>query len=279
MRKVTTGTSLLFSLGDDLYQCWGVYRNSYNREGGLDHGFQGFGIGIGFAWRSERYSQTPTHGPGFVGGIGLVNDGGGNDTYVGGTFGLGVGFTAGIGMLVESAGNEVYLCMKGDAEQHCGMAGGIHHGTGMVLDRSGDDFYGSTTATGGGWDLGVGFFVDVAGSDTYTDLFELGHRPAVSQVQTFSVFLDGGGEDTFSESSTRWANAAYFRPDVHQGIGGNFAFALLLGPETNRLPTAMQDTLRAGVGLAPVSFGEEEDGIEYPRGIGVVIVEAILAGT
>jgi hypothetical protein len=265
--------------GDDRYQCWGVYRNSYNREGAPDHGFQGYGIGIGFSWRSDRYSQQPTHGPGFVGGIGLVSDGGGDDTYVGGTFGLGVGFTAGIGMMVESAGNDVYVCMKGDAEQHCGMAGGVHHGTGMVLDRSGDDFYASSTATGGGWDLGLGLFVDVAGSDTYTDLFGLGHRPAVSQVQTFSVFLEGGGGDTFSESSTRWANAAYIVPTAHEGIGGNFAFALLLGPETDRLPTAMQENLRPGVWLAPVSSGEEEDGIRYPRGIGVAIAESILAGT
>jgi len=265
--------------GDDRYQCWGVYRNSYNREGGPDHGFQGYGIGIGFSWRGERYSETPTHGPGFVGGIGLVNDGGGNDTYIGGTFGLGVGFTAGIGMMVESAGNDVYLCVKGDAEQHCGMAGGVHHGTGMVLDRAGDDFYASSTATGGGWDLGLGLFVDVAGSDTYTDLFGLGHRPAVSQVQTFSVFLDGGGADSFSETSTRWGNAAYFQPNVHQGIGGNFAFALLLGPETDRLPSPMRENLRPGVWLAPVSSGAEEDGIRYPRGIGVVLVESILAGT
>jgi hypothetical protein len=265
--------------GDDRYQCWGVYRNSYNREGAPDYGFQGYGIGIGFSWRSDRYSQQPTHGPGFVGGIGLVDDSGGNDTYVGGTFGMGVGFTAGIGMMVESAGDDVYLCVKGDAEQHCGMAGGVHHGTGMVLDRAGDDFYASSTATGGGWDLGIGYFIDVAGSDTYTDLFELGHRPAVSQVQTFSVFLDGGDADTFSETSTRWGNAAYFQPNVHQGIGGNFAFALLLGPETNRLPTAMQENLRPGVWLAPVSSGAEEDGTRYPRGIGVVIVESVGSGT
>ncbi len=68
-------------------------------------------------------------------------------------------------------------------------------------------------------------------------------------------------------------------PTAHQGIGGNFAFALLFGPETDRLPSVMQEPLRPGVWLAPVSSGAEEDGIRYPRGIGVVIVESILAGT
>jgi hypothetical protein len=265
--------------GADLYQCWGVYKNEYNREGGPDHGFEGFGVGVGAGWRSERYSQSPTHGPGFVGGIGLVNDGGGDDTYVSSTFGLGIGFTAGIGMMVESAGNDVYLAMKGEAEQHSGLGEGIHHGAALVLDRAGDDFYSGGTTSGGGWDLGIGYFIDVAGADTYTDLFEFGHKPAVSMVQSFAVFVDGGGADTFSERSIRWANAAYFRPDVHQGIGGNFAFALLLGPEKNRLPSAMQEPLRPGAWLAPVRFGEEEDGAEYPHGIGVVIVESILAGT
>jgi hypothetical protein len=266
--------------GDDLYQCWGVYKNSYTRPDGPDYGFTGFGIGVGWAWRSENYGGVSLGtGVGFVGGIGLANDGGGNDTYVSSTFGMGIGMTAAIGMLVDSDGDDVYLAMKGEAQDHSGMGEGIHHGTALALDRAGDDFYSGVTSAGGGWDLGIGFFIDVAGSDTYTDLLELGVSPAWSGVQSLAVFLDGGGEDTFSEWSENWANAEYFRAQAHRGIGGNFSFVILLGPEPDRLPPALRETLQGRVTLAPVSYGEEEDGVEYPRGIGVIIMEAPVGGT
>jgi hypothetical protein len=154
------GVGILRDLGngEDLYQCWGVYKNSYSSPGRRDAGFEGYGIGVGSGWRSENYTGTSQgDAAGFVGGIGLVNDGGGDDTYVSSTFGLGIGFTAGIGMLIESDGDDVYLAMKGeDGAQNTGMGGGIHHGTALVLDRSGDDFYSGAALAGGGWDLGVG---------------------------------------------------------------------------------------------------------------------------
>jgi hypothetical protein len=264
------GVGVLRDLGNgkDLYQCWGVYKNSYSSR--RDDGFEGFGIAVGWGW-----SRTL----GFVGGIGLVNDGGGDDIYVGSTFGLGIGYRSGIGMLVENDGDDVYLAMKGEDGLHTGMGEGIHMGNALLIDRSGNDFYSGASFAGGGYDHGTGFFIDVAGSDTYTDLMELGLWPARSGAQSFGVFLDGGGEDTFSQWAGDWAEAEYFRPDPYRGIGGNFSFVLLLGPETDWLPPALQDTPQSGLTLTPVSFGEEEDGMEYPRGIGVIIIEALAEGT
>jgi hypothetical protein len=257
--------------GADRYQCWGVYRSAYTSDG-TNAGYEGFGIGAGSGWRSTSGRQS------FVGGIGLVSDDGGNDVYVGSTFGLGVGFTAGIGMLVDGSGNDAYLAMKGE-EDHGGFAEGVHHGTGFLLDRSGNDFYSGGRACGAGWDLGIGYFIDVAGDDYYMDLWKLGFMPAASRARSLGVFLDGGGLDTLSDFTTEWANASEFYPeDLPPQAAGNFSFVLLLGPERDRLPRALAETVRGPITLTSVSYGKEEDGKQYPRGIGVVLIEAARRG-
>jgi hypothetical protein len=270
--------------GADRYQSWGVYRSAYTyREANdsSDGGYEGFGIGAGSGWRSEigtffRTDRTaPTNYAAFVGGIGLVSDGGGDDVYVGSTFGLAEGYTAGIGMLVDGSGDDVYVAMQGG--QHItGFAEGEHHGTGFLLDRTGNDFYSGSFA-GTGEDLGLGYFIDIAGDDHYTDLWKIRFRPAASPMRSLGLFLDGGGQDTFPSLPTfDWANASEFYPKgtYHADIGGNFSFVLLLGPEQDQLPPALAETMRGPVTLTSVSYGEEEDGKEYVRGIGIVLIEA-----
>lgn len=255
--------------GKDLYQSWGVYQSHY----GPGIGFDGFGIGVGSAWRSEVHNNTDWDC--YVGGLGLVDDGGGDDRYIGSTFGLGNGFSAGIGMLVDNAGDDVYLAMKGEEEEHSGLGEGIHHGIGMLLDRAGNDIFSGGATSGSGWDLGVGFLIDVSGDDTYTDYHRLGFKPAHAQVQSLAVFLDGGGEDTVTEWSNDWANASLFYPQVHDGMGGNFSFALLLGAEPNLLPPQLSAVLQGPVTFTPVFWAaEEEEEEEYPKGIGVMLVES-----
>lgn len=258
--------------GEDLYQSWGVYRSQYNRPGGPDMGFTGFGIGVGSCWRGEVF--TGTNWPTYAGGLGLVNDDGGSDIYVGSTFGLGNGFSSGIGMVVDDAGDDVYLAMKADEDKHSGLGEGIHHGVGMLLDRSGNDFYSGGATSASGWDLGAGFLVDVSGNDTYTDIHHLGFKPAHARVQSLAVFLDGAGADSISEWSSDWADATFFYPSVHEGMGGNFSFALLLGASATSFPPELSSHLGRPVSLTPVSWGIEADGNEYPRGLGVIMSTA-----
>jgi hypothetical protein len=269
------GVGLLRDQGDgkDVYQSWGVYRSHYQQADGPDRGFEGFGIGVGSGWRSEAWTSH-TNRVAYVGGFGFVSDGGGDDLYVGSTFGLGNGFSAGIGALIDGAGDDVYIAMKREEEDHSGLGEGIHHGTGLVLDRAGDDLYSGGATSGSGWDLGVGFLIDVTGDDTYTDYMRMGFKPGAALVQSLAVFLDGDGVDTFSEWTRDWADAAYFRPRVHEGVGGNFSFVLLLGEQPDRLPPELAATVRGPVTFTPVSQGAEEDVGEYPRGIGVVFLEA-----
>jgi hypothetical protein len=164
--------------------------------------------------------------------------------------------------------------MKGE-EDHGGFAEGVHHGTGFLLDRSGNDFYSGGDASGSGWDLGIGYFIDVSGDDYYTDIRKLGFKPGSTSGRSLGVFHDGGGLDTFSNLTTDWANAWNFIPEsYHPLIGGNFSFVLLSGPESDRLPPALAKTVKGPVTLTSVSRGQEEDGKEYVRGIGVVLIEA-----
>jgi hypothetical protein len=254
--------------GEDRYQCWGVYRSRYKNAG-----YTGFGIGAGSGWRTTAMRNMPGRQC-FIGGIGLVTDTGGDDIYVGSTFGLGTGFMAGIGMLVDGSGNDTYVEMKGERDEG-GFADGVHNGTGFLLDRAGDDFYSGGMACGSGWDFGIGYFIDISGDDTYTDLWKLGFKPAASRVRSLGVFLDGGGLDTFTDFTTELANASEFHPgDLPPQAAGNFSFVLLLGPERDRLPPALAETVRGPVTLTSVSYGEEEDGKQYPRGIGLVLIEA-----
>jgi hypothetical protein len=256
--------------GADRYQCWGVYRSKYTDEG-TNAGYAGFGIGVGSGWRITGAGNMPGRQC-FIGGIGLVSDIGGDDIFIGSTFGLGSGFMAGIGMLVDGYGNDTYVEMKGE-EDHSGIAEGNHNGTGFLLDRAGDDFYSGGSNCGGAWDLGIGYFIDVAGDDTYTDSWKLGFKPGAANEGSLGVFLDGGGLDTFSDFTTDWANSSVFEPQ-NPLASGNFSFVLLLGPERDRLPAALEENVRGPVTLTSVSYGEEEDGKQYPRGIGLVLIEA-----
>ena len=271
--------------GADRYQCWGVYRSRYTRPG-TNSGYDGFGMGVGAGWRSElgsyfrtgRALSTDRLSASFVGGIGLVADGGGDDVYVGSTFGLAFGYTAGIGVMVDNDGDDVYVQMMGE-EDHGGLGQGEHHGTGLLLDRAGNDFYSCGEWCGTGEDLGVGYLIDIAGDDYYTDLTRHGFKPAGTPIRSLGVFLDGGGLDTLSDMTTGWADASDFgEQSYHRPVGGNFSFVLLLGPERDRLPPALAETVRGPVTLTPVSRGREEDGNEYVRGIGAVIIEAARRG-
>ena len=272
------GVGILRDAGDgaDRYQCWGVYRSKYTFEG-TDAGYDGFGIGVGAGWRTTSAHDLPGRQC-FIGGIGLASDAGGDDIYVGSTFGLGTGFMAGVGMLVDNSGNDAYVEMKGK-EDHGGFANGIHCGTGFLLDRAGNDIYSGGMACGNGWDLGIGCFIDVAGDDTYTDFWKLGLMPAACREASLGVFLDGGGLDTFSAFTTDLADASEFSPEaLPPQAAGNFSFVLLLGPERDRLPPALAETVRGPVTLGPVSYGEEEAGKRYPRGLGIAYVEAAKRG-
>jgi len=114
---------------------------------------QGFGEGI----RPEKGIQ------GVPGGIGILIDEMGDDTYVADYFAQGASYYYGLGILDDRDGNDRYISGR------YAQGAGIHSSVGVLLDRKGDDFYYSSVgvAQGMGHDFGVGYLEDDEGKDQY----------------------------------------------------------------------------------------------------------------
>lgn len=137
------------------------------------------------------------------GGIAVLADLEGNDTYLADVFGQGAGYWYGIGLLLDAAGHDSYQLHQ------YGQGAGIHLSLGVLADRSGDDgYYGYILAQGAAHDYGVGFLFDRAGDDTYTADH---HAQGRALNNALAVLLDSNGND------------AYFgrQPGQCQGIGND----------------------------------------------------------
>ncbi len=114
---------------------------------------QGFGKGI-------RPSENLD---GISGGVGILIDKKGDDSYIADYFAQGSSYYFGIGILHDMSGNDQYMAGR------YAQGAGIHSSVGVLIDQYGDDFYYSSfgVAQGMGHDYGVGFFQDESGNDKY----------------------------------------------------------------------------------------------------------------
>lgn len=176
------------------------------------------------------------------GGIGILYDQAGHDSYSCGVFGQGVGYWQGIGMLWDDKGKDAY---KGQwyvqgASAHfaigyledqdgndeytapMNMAQGAGHdfGFGMLIDRLGDDKYRAPNLSlGAGNANGMGIFVEGAGNDLYdcsgVTLGRGAEAPKGTlreQALCLGVFIDMGGTDTYP-ASAQWAKNGVRTPN------------------------------------------------------------------
>lgn len=217
---------LLDEAGDDRYSAgawsqgssasngvaWFVDRrgdDSYRAEG---RAFDPAATGLKAA-RSQGYS---------AGGVGLLTDLLGNDTYDAGSGAQGAA-TGGVGSLFDAAGNDSYVAGNAVQGASMGVGGaylfdlsgddiyairlgsghgfGFDGGSGVLLDRAGNDVYSASDSRPGSGSLGgVGIFLDSAGDDRYLGFggttFDLG--------DTFSIglFIDLDGSDKFADNLT-----------------------------------------------------------------------------
>lgn len=157
-------------------------------------------------------------------GVGILVDKAGNDVYRGGEWTCGAAF-AGIGAVCDAGGNDLYLseCLS----QGCGGPGGA----GLLADASGNDryrtdgsvpsAYGTPTvhcsfAQGAGFGYragaagGVGALVDGAGDDRY----EAGEfAQGIGYFLSMGILRDGGGRDLYYGNRYAQGTAA------HQAFG------------------------------------------------------------
>lgn len=182
-------------------------------------------------------------GESLAGGIGILYDQAGNDTYSAAVFGQGVGYWMGVGALWDDEGDDVYNGMWyvqgaaahfaiGYLEDRAGadtyvapmnMAQGAGHdfSIGMLLDRAGDDTYKAPNLSlGAGNANGIGIFVDFAGVDKYESSGITLGKAADAAAATLreralclGVFLDlGGGADTYP-AAAGWAKNGAVAPN------------------------------------------------------------------
>ncbi|MBS1724011.1 MAG: hypothetical protein JSS66_13785 [Armatimonadetes bacterium] len=185
--------------------------------------------GAGYGFRADYltgHSQS--------GGIGILYDLAGKDTYSCGVFGQGVGYWEGLGILWDDSGDDKYtgqwyvqgaaahfgigFLQDGDGNDEyrapMNMAQGAGHdfSIGWLLDLGGADFHQAPNLSlGAGNANGIGVFVDTAGDDTYqTSGITLGSAAEAQKASLreralcLGVFMDLGGQDTYPEGVT-WA--------------------------------------------------------------------------
>jgi hypothetical protein len=192
--------------------------------------------GAGFGVRAD-FSDGHSMG----GGLGVLYDGAGNDTYTCGVFGQGVGYWQGIGALFDIDGDDVYHGAwyvqgasahfaigylediagndKYTATMNMAQGAGHDFSIGYLIDRAGNDSYTAPNLSlGAGNANGIGVFVDLFGNDIYdtrgTTLGRVNPTDTGIRAMAFSLglFIDLGGIDTFP-ANLEWAGNA--KQSVH----------------------------------------------------------------
>ena len=181
----TKGCGLLLDLaGDDFY----VARNDtvpFPSPQSREHNAN-MAQGFGFGKRADF-----TDGKSLSGGVGVLADAAGDDTYDAGVFAQGAGYWYGVGMLTDREGNDTYSGVW------YVQGSGAHFAVGILNDVEGNDTYNATKnmAQGAGHDFTVGYLLEESGDDVY-------NAPNLSlgggNANGFGFFWDRGGDDTYN---------------------------------------------------------------------------------
>ncbi len=181
----------------------------------------GQGCGWGARWGWLEASNTGSTGTVGAGGLGLLFDGGGADSYTSGAFAGGCGFFEGLGLLIDRNG----------ADSHNGHAyaygSAIHYAAGLLWDAAGNDNYNvaGQAGVGGAQNASLAWLIDRAGDDTYTaGEFGLGSGLA----NGFGYFLDLMGGDNYSANVAGFQDTCLGKGNLGDGAAGNPTYGIFL---------------------------------------------------
>ncbi len=162
-------------------------------DGNISEVFRGKSVsmvqGAGFGRRADFGD-----GKSLAGGIGLLVEGAGDDSYRGGVYCQGAGYWWALGALEDRAGDDRY----GSIQYSLGSA--PHMAVACCVDLAGDDAYNLEVpdlymqSVGCARDGSIAVFMDGAGNDRY----RVGNRSAGSgEVNAIGVFFDRAGNDAY----------------------------------------------------------------------------------
>jgi hypothetical protein len=190
---------LLDKRGNDKYQVLGKQVSSYGTKGIFRGSGQGFGIGF-------RNMSS--------GGMGILLDVRGEDTYTAGNFSQGAGYFYGMGILRDfGASSDKYTCMR------YGQGAAAHYAEGVFIEDGGNDKYiGFQGAVqGAAWDRSCVVFWEKQGNDIYkTD--SLFFSNGAADNNGFAIFLDQKGKDQYNIHN----RSGEVKNDYHDGYSLSF---------------------------------------------------------
>jgi hypothetical protein len=136
------------------------------------------------------------------GGIGLLLDTAGEDSYQAGNFSQGLGYFFGLGILADRSGDDHY---RGTRYTQGASA---HQAIGILIDDRGDDRYEAQIAAGqaGAWDASIAWLIDRSGDDHYTAQHLAQGAAAMNGL---ALLLDGAGQDSYHTQSGQAEGSSY----------------------------------------------------------------------
>jgi len=165
--------------GNDSYYAGGKYKDFLRYE---DH-YVSLSQGFAFGFR-----------PRMSGGVALLIDSAGHDTYISDIFGQGASYWYGLGALYDIAGNDKYLSFQ------YAQGSATHLTLAILMDQSGNDYYFSKGVSQGcGHDLAAGYLIDYDGNDTY-QAYDLSQ--AAGSANGMGMLIDYLGDDSYEIKST-----------------------------------------------------------------------------
>ncbi|MDI6839269.1 MAG: hypothetical protein QMD71_00170 [bacterium] len=166
--------ALVDSAGNDVYYAGGKYKDWLRYEDHFLSLSQGFGYGI------RPYAS---------GGIGILADFHGNDSYVSDIFGQGCSYWYALGGLIDYEGNDVY------SSYQYAQGAGVHIGIGVLIDKFGDDsYFAKGVSQGCGHDYATGILIDGGGNDSYS-AYDLSQ--GAGNANAVSILIDIDGNDNY----------------------------------------------------------------------------------
>lgn len=196
----------------------------------------------------------------YAGGVGVLVDGSGDDTYSCGVYGQGVGYWEGVGMLLDAEGKDAY---RG---QYYVQGAGTQYGVGLLDDAEGDDTYTSllSSSQGSARDFGIGGLLDRSGNDRY----EAGAlSQGAADTNAIGWLLDLRGDDSYKATGASQGRVVPAAPGTLREIA--FSLGLLADGAGRDTFTGTEDRADgASRTLPPVLAGDPartQVGIFYDR--------------
>jgi hypothetical protein len=177
--------------GDDQYSCGDRFPDTFERRVERHAEKRYFSFCQGYSFGLVPIAS---------GGIGILLDRIGDDSYKSDIFAQGGGNFFGLGMLIDGAGNDRY-----EAFEHA-QGEGLHQAAGFLGDWAGNDIYlGYEHVQGVGMDQAFGMLYDEAGDDVYQAVQE--SQGTGLNFSGVGILIDSKGDDKYVAESSSQGNS------------------------------------------------------------------------